>query len=160
MATRLCYSFCCIALDFGRSGWGQQLFHGPPNKSTLSQEWTYPVYTSVRLGILRPEQLLASSFGRFKRSDTKAMPNRTSEFRKESFGQPEKGWPPHPFPVGEQGATLTFNGNGVNAAFRCTAIQGDKIRDCADIRHSLTNRACAVLAPHQVGLVGSRSSNL
>ena len=97
--------------------------------------------------ILSLEQLFDSAFDRLQQRDTSAVPQRSSELCKDGCEQAEKGWLAHPITVDALRSAIFLNGSGINAAFRFAAIQGDKVRDFEDLRHSLTDRACAVLTP-------------
>ena len=65
----------------------------------------------------------------------------------EAIGEVEKGWLSQPIPVNEQGSCIFFKGSGVDVAFKFAVLLVGKIRAFDDMRHSITNRARAVLTP-------------
>ena len=113
----------------------------------LSQEGAYPPDSMVKLQILDSATVLDSTFERFKQRATTALPQHMTTLRQEACEQSGKGWLSRPFPVDTSGSKLPSKASGLNFAFRFAAIQGEKIRACDDLRHSLTNQACAVLTP-------------
>ena len=55
-----------------------------------------------------------------------------------------------PVELAPSGKPEGFPPNGFNIAFRFGAEQASKLRACDDLRHGLTNEACAVLTPIQM----------
>ena len=76
---------------------------------------------------------------------------RDSPLQEELWGeaaqQQKEGWLREPILISDNGSALRDKGEVLNLAFRFAAPQGDKNRACDDLRHSLTNRATAVLTP-------------
>ena len=140
-------SFLFRKFGLGGSKWLKQLIFGFPITGVLSQEGAYPLDSRVKLTTLDKETVLESTFDRFRQRATNALPQHAETLWAEACEQSDKGWLSRPFPVNASGSKLSFKGKGLNFAFRFAVIQGEKIRACDDLRHSLTNQACAVLTP-------------
>ena len=93
------------------------------------------------------EELFASAAARFHERATDANPPRNVELWKESIEQRNKGWLPSPVRVAPGDNVLFWGPDLYNVAFRRSVQQGEKRRACDDLRHSLTNFACAVSTP-------------
>ena len=64
--------------------------------------------------------------------------------------QVAKGWLRSPVELAASGCPAGFPPRGYNIAFRVGAEHAAKVRPSDDLKHSLTNAACAVLTPIQL----------
>ena len=131
----------------GGQKWVGQLIHGFPIIGALSQDSTYPTNEKVSPPSMGAGELFHSMSQRFcERSKGRDSPL-SGELWDEAPQQQKEGWLHEPILVSDDGHALSPQGEALNLAFRFAAPQGDKNRACGDLRHSLTNRAAAVLAP-------------
>ena len=65
----------------------------------------------------------------------------------ESLEQHQKGWLTAPSPITSSDKPFILLGEKMDVASRFGAEQADKLRDCDDLRYSMTNLACVGHTP-------------
>ena len=133
----------------GGARWIDQFATGFPITGVLSQKG---VFTRSKPGETEadPAVLFNTAEARFRERASKAGRENSDLLWTEALEQVEKGWPRQPLELAESGFPPGFPPRGYNVAFRFGAEQGANVRACDDLKHSLTNSACAVLSPIQL----------
>ena len=133
----------------GGADWLGQFALGFPITGKLSQKGVYPIDPRVK-----PPKAFDSIFEtsslRFKERAAKSGFKNAPQLWEEALEQVRTGWLEEPVELSPEGIPLGSKGDRFNVAFRFGVSQADKLRACDDLRHSLTNEACAVLTPIQL----------
>ena len=141
----------CLMQGAGLKGprWIRQLISGFPLVGTLSQKSVYPVDPKVdRRPELSPNRLFDSSRIRFEERAAKAGWENALALWKDASEQQQSDWLTPPFPLRfSSSKSCTIMGRKLNIAFRFGVSQGEKLRACGDLRHSLTSLACSIMTP-------------
>ena len=133
----------------GGVAWLDQFAFGFPITGKLSQTSVYPTDPKVP----EPKAMAAifpSAAARFRERAAKSGYKNADKLWSEAMQQVDKGWLHQPVKLDRDGKPENFTGQSYNIAFRFGVPQSSKLRACDDLRHSLTNEACAVTSPIQL----------
>ena len=124
----------------GGSKWILQFVVGFPLIGCLYQTRTFPTDDDAPFTFVDPDTLFASSPHRFKARAPRAVSRHAEQLWAEALKQVDEGWLTPPEPLGDNGHFLDHPREECNIAFRLGVEQIDKLRACADLRHSLSRQ--------------------
>ena len=135
--------------DIGGRAWIDQFSFSFPIAGRLSQRHLFP--PDMKVGeITPPSQLSDASGARFRERAAKPGRKNAQLFRGEAMGQVQAGCLVPPSELSPDGRPLTWRSGDFNISFRHWVSQQEKLRDCDDLEHSMTNLACVVATPIQL----------
>ena len=137
-------------VGIGGSAWLDQFAVCFPITGTISQKGVYPVDPSAGPPPKSFSSIFETSSIRFRERAAKSGCKNAAELRGEALGHVKSGWLEEPIKLTTDGRPEGFECDRSNVAFRFGVSQDYKLRACGDLRHSLTNEACAVLTPIQL----------
>ena len=135
----------------GGARWLDQFAFGFPITGLLSQKFLYQVDEKVDPSDVIPlSELFNSAASRFRERSTKSGHKNASQLWDEALIQVKKGWLLPPAELAADGRPIGWHSEKFNIAFRFGVLQQDKLRACDDLKHAMTNLACAISTPNQL----------
>ena len=131
----------------GGTKWILQFAVGFPLTGCLRQSRAFPTDTQAPFDHVGTSTLFASSPGRFKIRDPRAISRHADQLWGEALKQVQEGWLTPPDPLNHNGHFLEHPREECNIAFRLGVEQTDKLRGCDDLKGSLTNTDCTIRTP-------------
>ena len=140
-----------MAAQFGMGGtrWLGQFATGFPIDGELSQKEVF-AKTASEGELPDPVLIFRTAEARFRERATKSGMENAGPLCEGALEQVGKGWLCAPVELAPSGQPEGFPKYGFNVTFRFGVEQAAKLRACDDLKHGLTNTACAVRTPIQL----------
>ena len=129
--------------------WLGQFAYGFPIAGQLSQKHLFPA-DSPRYARLAMDRIFHLAASRFRERAAKYGHKNAHPLWDEATQQVGQGWLLPPTPLFDGGQPLSWHSEEFNISFRFGDLQTYKLRACDDLKHWMTNLACAAETPTQL----------